>query len=117
MDSLKSKHRIMDRLARRGLYFANAIARRPYAIPPVLRRSRGGVRAAPGSTATTSVWHQVLPGVATIPQHFKANGYYVAGGGKVYHHPPGFNRLSDWHEYFNQVFDGHFQARQARGRM
>ena len=56
-----------------------------------------------------------MPGIASIPQHFKANGYYTAGGGKVYHHPPGFNRRSDWNEYFDQVFNGHYQARLARG--
>ena len=28
---------------------------------------------------------------------------------------PGFNRRSDWDEYFDQVFDGHFQARLAPG--
>jgi hypothetical protein len=28
---------------------------------------------------------------------------------------PGFNRRSDWDEYFDQVFNGHYQARLARG--
>jgi len=28
---------------------------------------------------------------------------------------PGFNRRNDWHDYFDQVFDSHFQDRLARG--
>ncbi len=27
-------------------------------------------------------WIGALPDVPTIPQHFKANGYHVAGGGR-----------------------------------
>ena len=54
-------------------------------------------------------WHEIFPGLNSIPQHFKAQGYRVVGGGKVYHHMPGFNRLTDWDEYFPQVFDGHYQ--------
>ena len=57
----------------------------------------------------------MISGIPSIPQHFKQSGYYTAGGGKVYHHPPGFNRHSDRHEYFDQVFNGHYQARLARG--
>ncbi len=60
-------------------------------------------------------WLDAFPNVATIPQHFKANGYHVVGGGKVNHHMPGFNRRSDWHDYFDQVFDSHYQDQLARG--
>jgi arylsulfatase A-like enzyme len=105
----------MDRLARRGLFFANAHCAAPVCNPSRVATFTGRRPSSTGVYGNDVVWHQVLPGVATIPQHFKANGYYVAGGGKVYHHPPGFNRRSDWNEYFDQVFDGHFQARQARG--
>jgi hypothetical protein len=28
---------------------------------------------------------------------------------------PGFNRRSDWHDYFDQVFDSHYQAQLASG--
>ena len=60
--------------------------------------------------ATTPSGTRSCPAWRRFPQHFKANGYYVAGGGKVYHHMPGFNRRSDWNEYFDQVFDSHYQA-------
>jgi arylsulfatase A-like enzyme len=41
----------------------------------------------------------------TLPEHFRANGYVVHGGGKLFHHTPGFNPPEQWHFYFNQVFD------------
>ena len=72
----------------------------------------------PGSTGIydNSVrWHEAMPGIPSIPKHFKQNGYHVAGGGKIYHHMPGFNRLSDWDEYFAQAFDGHYQTQLHSG--
>jgi len=105
----------LDRLAQRGLLFANAHCVAPLCNPSRVATFTGQCPSTTGVYLNGVVWHEVLPGIRTIPQHFKANGYYVAGGGKVYHHPPGFNRRSDWNEYFDQVFDGHYQARLARG--
>ena len=105
----------IDRLAKRGLLFENAHCAAPVCNPSRVATFTGRRPSSSGVYGNDTVWHEVLPGVATIPQHFKANGYYVAGGGKVYHHPPGFNRRSDWNEYFNQVFDGHYQTQWAKG--
>ena len=105
----------LDRLAKRGLLFENAHCAAPVCNPSRVATFTGRRPSRSGVYGNDTVWHEVLPGVATIPQHFKANGYFVAGGGKVYHHPPGFNRRSDWTEYFDQVFDGHYQAQWATG--
>jgi len=105
----------IDRLARRGLLFANAHCAAPVCNPSRVATFTGRRPSSSGVYGNDTVWHEVLPGVATIPQHFRANGYFVAGGGKVYHHPPGFNRHSDWSEYFDQVFDSHYQTLWAGG--
>ena len=68
-----------------------------------------------GIYANDVVWHEAFPGITSLPRHFKANGYHVVGGGKIYHHMPGFNRHSDWHDYFDQVFDSHYHDRLVRG--
>jgi arylsulfatase A-like enzyme len=68
-----------------------------------------------GIYANDVVWHEASPEITSLPGHFKANGYHVVGGGKVNHHMPGFNRSSDWHDYFDQVFDSHYQNQLARG--
>lgn len=105
----------INRLAQRGMLFTNA-----HVPAPVCNPCRASVLTGrnPGSTgiyANDVVWHEAFSGITSLPGHFKANGYYVAGGGKIYHHTPGFNRGSDWHSYFDQVFDSHFQDQLARG--
>ncbi len=105
----------IDRLAQRGLLFTNA-----HVPAPVCNPCRASVMTGrrPGSTgiyANDVVWHDAFPGITSLPGHFKANGYHVVGGGKVNHHMPGFNRRNDWHDYFDQVFDSHYQDRLARG--
>ena len=100
----------IDRLARRGLLFTNAHCAAPVCNPSRVATFTGRRPSTTGIYDNSVVWHEALPGIASIPQHFKANGYYTAGGGKVYHHMPGFNRRSDWNEYFDQVFDSHYQT-------
>ena len=49
-------------------------------------------------------WRQspVLKNAVTIPQHFRAQGYRVVGGGKIYH--GAYPDAASWDEYFpNQV--------------
>ena len=87
----------LDRLAARGVYFT-----RSYCASPCCNPSRSalltGLR--PGTTSVYSNGHNfrnlVPEGTVTLPRHFKDNGYYVAGAGKVFH--SGF-LASDWDEY------------------
>jgi arylsulfatase A-like enzyme len=105
----------IDRLALRGMLFTNAHVAAPVCNPSRVATLTGRN---PGSTGIYNngvVWHEALRDVPSIPQHFKTNGYHVVGGGKVNHHMPGFNRPSDWHDYFAQRFDSHYQDRLARG--
>ena len=99
----------IDRLAKRGTLFTNA-----HCAAPVCNASRvatlTGLRPSTTGIYDNSVkWQDHLSSTTSLPQHFKRNGYTVLGGGKVFHHMPGFNRLSDWDEYLPQQFDGHFQ--------
>jgi len=104
----------MDRLAQRGLLFTNGHIMAPVCNPSRVSVWTGKLPSTTGIYDNSVRWHEALPGVVTIPQHFKDNGYYVVGGGKVHHHTPGNNRTTDWDEYFDQVFDGHYQAMVAR---
>lgn len=105
----------IDRLAKRGMLFTNA-----HCAAPVCNASRTatltGLRPSTTGIYDNSVkWHEVLPQIPSLPGYFRSRGYLVVGGGKINHHMPGFNRSSDWDEYFNQVFTGHYQARLAAG--
>ncbi len=110
---VKTPH--LDRLAARALAFTNAHCPAPVCNPSRVAILTGKFPSTTGIYGNDARWHEIMPGVASLPGHFKAHGYHVAGGGKVNHHMPGFNRRSDWHLYFDQIFDSHFQAATARG--
>ena len=91
----------MDRLAGRGMKFT-----RSYCAAPVCNPSRTalltGMR--PGSTGVYNNnidWREVVPDVVTLPLHFKQNGYFVAGAGKITH--DSFKRRTDWDEYLDKA--------------
>lgn len=91
----------MDRLASRGMKFT-----RSYCAAPVCNPSRTalltGMR--PGATGVYNNnidWREVVPDVVTLPLHFKQNGYFVAGAGKITH--DSFKRRTDWDEYLDKA--------------
>lgn len=100
----------IDRLAKRGVLFTNAHCAAPVCNPSRVATLTGLRPSTTGIYDNSVKWHEKLTNANSIPQHFKQNGYQVLGGGKVYHHMPGFNRSSDWDTYFHQRFDGHFQT-------
>lgn len=104
----------IDRLSQRGLLFTNAHVPAPVCNPCRTSVLTGRRPSTTGIYANDVIWHEALPGIVSLPSHFKAHGYYVVGGGKVNHHTPGFNRASDWDEYFDQVFDSHYQTLLAK---
>ncbi len=100
----------IDRLADRGLLFTNAHVTAPVCNPSRVSALTGRLPSSTGVYDNSVRWHEALPDLESIPQHFRQHGYHVAGGGKVYHHTPGNNRRGDWDEYFDQVFDSHAQV-------
>ncbi len=105
----------IDRLAQRGVLFSNAHVPAPVCNPCRVSVLTGRRPGSAGIYANDVVWHEAFPGITSLPGHFKANGYHVVGGGKVNHHMPGFNRRSDWHDYFDQVFDSHYHDQLRQG--
>ena len=105
----------IDRLAKRGILFTNAHCAAPVCNPSRVATLTGLRPNTTGVYDNSVKWHQKLGNAHSIPQYFKSNGYKVIGGGKVYHHMPGFNRISDWDSYFKQRFDGHYQAQLHAG--
>jgi arylsulfatase A-like enzyme len=105
----------LDALAARGLSFTNAHAGAPVCNPSRITVMTGRRPSSLGIYLNDTRWHEAYPGILSIPLHFKNQGYRVVGGGKVNHHMPGFNRRSDWHDYFDQIFDSPYQQRVAEG--
>lgn len=84
----------IDRLARSGVLF-----RRAYCQQAVCSPSRSSLMTGTRPD-TTKVWdlethfRAALPDVVTLPQHFKQNGYFSQGMGKLYH--GGFDDDASW---------------------
>ena len=81
--SVKSPN--LDRIAKQGMVFDRAYCQQAVCSPS---RSSVLTGARPDST---KVWDLVthfrtaMPNVVTLPQHFKQNGYFVQGMGKIFH--------------------------------
>lgn len=86
----------LDRLASRGIVFDHAYCQQAVCSP-----SRTSLLTGRRPDATR-VWdlethfRVALPDAITLPQHFKANGYYCAALNKIYHH--GFEDGRSWNE-------------------
>ena len=84
----------LDRLAQQSVVFDRAYCQQAVCSP-----SRSSLLTGTRPD-TTKVWDLVthfrtaLPDVVTLPQHFKQNGYFVQGMGKIYH--GGYDDPQSW---------------------
>lgn len=84
----------IDRIAAKGLVFNRAYVQQAVCSP-----SRSSLLTGTRPD-TTKVWdlethfRTALPNVTTLPEHFKNNGYFVQGFGKIYH--GGFDDPQSW---------------------
>lgn len=99
----------MDRLAARGVLFANAHCAAPVCNPSRVSVLSGVSPATSGVYINNDDWreNEFLKSIATLPQYFRDNGYKVIGGGKLYHAAnlsermlEGYMDPSPWDEYF-----------------
>jgi arylsulfatase A-like enzyme len=91
----------IDRLAARGLLFANAHCPAPQCGPSRAAVMTGWNPATSGIYDNSQWWRPIMPDVVTLPAHFKQNGYWTEGAGKNFHHTPGFNDPAAWSNYFH----------------
>ncbi|MBI5396868.1 MAG: sulfatase [Verrucomicrobia bacterium] len=91
----------LDRLAARGVAFTRSFCASPCCNPSRAALMTGLRPGTSGVYNNNDDWRKIVPeGTVTLQRHFKDNGYYVAGAGKIYHGGAGgFNRLSDWDDY------------------
>lgn len=91
----------IDRVAGRGMLFANAQCPAPQCNPSRTAVMTGLNPATTGVYDNSQWWRPLLPDTVTLPAYFKAAGYWTEGGGKVFHHEPGFNDPRAWSHYFH----------------
>lgn len=95
----------IDRLAARGVLFTDAHCATPLCNPSRTSIFTGLRPSTSGIYNNEQYWRPALPGVVTLPEYFRANGYQAAGAGKVLHHVAGFNPPEIWDEFQLQEFD------------
>lgn len=81
---VKSPH--IDRLAREGMVFERAYVQVALCMPSRASMLTGRRPDTTGVVDFTVRFREVLPGVVTLPQHFKNHGHHAAGFGKIFHH-------------------------------
>ena len=90
----------IDRLASKGVLFTNAHCAAPLCNPSRAALMTGIRPSTSGVYQNSQPWRKspALKDAVTLPQHFMAHGYHVAGSGKIFHgaypDPP------SWHEYW-----------------
>ena len=95
----------IDRLAKRGVLFANAHCASPLCNPSRTALLTGMRPSTSGIYSNEQWWRPALPDAVTMPVYFRRNGYHAAGAGKVFHHVAGFNPPDQWDEFRLQEFD------------
>lgn len=88
----------LDRLAARSTLFRRAYCAAPACNPSRIATLTGIAPWESGAYANRSEWRTVLPDAVTLPQLFKANGYWVGGAGKIFHDR--FSDCTGWDAYF-----------------
>ncbi len=90
----------IDRLARRGVSFTNAHCAAPACNPSRAALLSGLRPSTSGIYHNQHDWVNTLDDVVTLPQHYRASGYRVLGGGKIFHGSASADRYFD--EYYRR---------------
>lgn len=91
----------MDRLAKMGMRFTNAHCSYALCNPSRTSLLTGMLPSTSGVFGNEQDWRRSkqIAGKLTLPEHFRANGFITAAGGKIFHanHGGPDGRLAGWH--------------------
>lgn len=87
----------IDRLAARGVTFANAYAAAPACNPSRAALMSGLRPSTTGVYLNSDDWRPHVSREKTLVSHFRANGYLTLGAGKIYHSQ--LDRKEEWDDY------------------
>ncbi len=75
----------IDALAARGTLFNRAYCQYPLCNPSRVPMMTGLRPETTGVDGNVTGWHEIIPEVLTLPQHFKSQGYHTQSVGKIAH--------------------------------
>jgi choline-sulfatase len=93
-----------QRLAKMGVEFTHAYTASPVCCPSRAAVMTGLMPYTSGIYNNGQWWKPHMPDLVTVPLHFRAHGYKVAGAGKIFHHTAGNNPPYQWDEFQRLVF-------------
>jgi arylsulfatase A-like enzyme len=88
----------IEKLADRGVFFSKAYCSSAACNPSRASVMTGTRPHKTGIYGNRSDWRGTLPNIKTVQQHYKDNGYFVCGAGKIFHHH------KDWAYHDNASF-------------
>ncbi|QDS98819.1 sulfatase [Adhaeretor mobilis] len=94
----------LDRLAKRGILFANAHCASPKCAPSRAAIMTGMRPSTTGLYENGHWWKPNFPDIVTLPVNFGRHGYQVVGSGKIYHHTAGNDPPYQWDDFFRLTF-------------
>jgi len=104
----------IDRLSQMGMSFTNAHCAAPLCCPSRAALMSGLRPSTTGVYTNGDDWRKVIPDSITLPSFFRKKGYWVAGGGKLYH--GGFDRDTEFNYYYRNAKDRANQGVVKRGQ-
>jgi arylsulfatase A-like enzyme len=104
----------LDRFAASGIHFRNAHCPSPLCGPSRASVMSGIRPSTSGVYGNTPKLRERLPDAVTLTQHFKGEGYYVAGAGKIFH--GGQNGGEGWDRYQFTAADPVFVTKDKKPR-
>lgn len=108
----------IDRIATSSTVFTRAYCAAPACNPSRTALMTGLLPSTTGVYLNGQPWRPVLPDAVTIGQYFRANGYRVEGGGKIFHSGSLrsiYNDRDTWDNYFDKRDDPQPENRPVNG--
>jgi arylsulfatase A-like enzyme len=87
----------LDRLAKQSLLFTRAYCAAPACNPSRAALLTGLRPSTTGVYHNNQPWRPAVPDAVTLPHYLMMHGYFVLGGGKIFH--GGYPDAKAWHEY------------------
>ena len=107
----------IDKLANEGIVFTRAYCQVALCGPSRLSLMTGmhpdGIKNYGMSKSNKIEWRDFRPGVTSIPEQFRKNGYFAIGFGKIYDNRLGVDENFSWDE-FNEGWKGKYISPRAK---
>lgn len=107
----------LEKLAKEGVLFTHAYCPSPACNPSRASILTGTRPNKTGVYSNSSDWRSALTNAVTLQRYFKANGYFVCGSGKIFHHfnDRAFHDNASFNEYLMMAINEPYPDNRLNG--